>query len=264
MCDWFVVNKLSIHFGQDKTKSILFGTKYKLRSAKSLNIVYNGIEIKQHAKVKYLGCILDESVSSESMALNVIDEINSRLKFLHRQNRFLTPPLRRLLCNALIQPLFDYACTAWFPNLSKKLRLRLQVTQNKCIKFCLQLDKMSRICVNEFLELNWLNIHDRNLQFIVSDIFKFYNNQCPDYFNDVFCPVDDNEVATRSCNKKLKLPSRKSKLGMQSLSYVGPSTWNKLPNNLKTTTSINCLKHDIKKYFLKKLGETEADIYSYS
>ena len=51
-CDWFVDNKLSIHFGQDKTKSILFGTKHKLRNAKSLNIAYNGIEIKQHAKVK--------------------------------------------------------------------------------------------------------------------------------------------------------------------------------------------------------------------
>ena len=51
---------------------------------------------------------------------------------------------------------------------------------------------------------------------------------------------------------------------MESLSYVGPSTWNKLRNNLKTATSINCFKQDIKKYFLKKLGETEADIYSYA
>ena len=122
-------------------------------------------------KVKYLGCILDESLSGDSMALNVIDKKNSRLKFLHRQNRFLTPPLRRLLYNAVIQPLFNYACTAWFPNLSNKLRLRLQVTQNKCLRFCLQLNKMSRICVNEFLELNWLNVHDRYLQFIVSYIF---------------------------------------------------------------------------------------------
>ena len=30
LCHWFVDNKLSIHFGQDKTKSILFGTKHKL------------------------------------------------------------------------------------------------------------------------------------------------------------------------------------------------------------------------------------------
>ena len=27
LCDWFVDNKLSIHFGEDKTKSILFGRK---------------------------------------------------------------------------------------------------------------------------------------------------------------------------------------------------------------------------------------------
>ena len=65
------------------------------------------------------------------MTLNVIDKINSRVKFLHRQNRFLTPPLGRLLCNALIQPLFDYAYIVWFPNLSKKLRLILQATQNR-------------------------------------------------------------------------------------------------------------------------------------
>ena len=130
-------------------------------------------------------------------------------------------------------------------------------------RFCLQLDKMSRIWVKEFLQLNWLNVHDRHLQFIVSDIFKFHNNQCHDSFNEVFCPVDDNGVATRCCNKKLKLPFHKPKLGMQSLSYLGPSTWNKLPNNLKTATSVNCFKHNIKKYFLKKFGETEADIYSY-
>ena len=119
-----------------------------------------------------------------------------------------------------MQPLFDYGFTIWFPNLSKKLRLRLQATQNRCLRFFLQLDKMSKICVKDFLELNSLNVHDRYLQFIVSDIFKFYNNQCPDYFNEVFCPVDDDGVVTRCCNKKLKLPFRKSKFGMQGLSFA--------------------------------------------
>ena len=75
--------------------------------------------------------MFDESLSGDSMALNVIDKVNLRLKFLHRQNRFLTPPLRRLLCNALTQPLFDYACTAWFSNLSKRLKLRLQASSSQ-------------------------------------------------------------------------------------------------------------------------------------
>ena len=38
------------------------------------------------------------------MALKAINKINSRFKFLHNKNKFLTPVLHRLLCNALIQP----------------------------------------------------------------------------------------------------------------------------------------------------------------
>ena len=62
---------------------------------------------KQYEKVKYFVCILDRSLSGESMALNVIDKLNSRLKFLHRENLFLIPPLGRFLCNVLIQSIFD-------------------------------------------------------------------------------------------------------------------------------------------------------------
>ena len=61
-------------------------------------------------------------MSGESMANKVISKVNARLKFLHRKNKYLTPNLRRLLCNALIQPHFDYACSAWYPYLSKKLK----------------------------------------------------------------------------------------------------------------------------------------------
>ena len=61
---------LSVRFGQGKTKSILLGTKHKLRNAKTLNFVCNGTAIKQCEKVKYLGYILDQSLSGESMALN--------------------------------------------------------------------------------------------------------------------------------------------------------------------------------------------------
>ena len=102
------------------------------------------------------------------------------------------------------------------------------------------------------------------MQFIVSDIFKFQNSQCPSYFDELICPVGENGVITRSSNKKLKLPFRKTKLGIQSLSYMGPNTWNNLPNNLKSATIVNSFKHYIKEYFLKKLSNIEADIYSYT
>ena len=58
----------------------------------------------------YLG--LNESMSGEPMALKVVNKINGKLKFPYRKNKFLTSKLRRMLCNALIQSQFDYACTA--------------------------------------------------------------------------------------------------------------------------------------------------------
>ena len=33
LCEWLIDNKLSIHFGEEKTKSILFGTKGHLKKS---------------------------------------------------------------------------------------------------------------------------------------------------------------------------------------------------------------------------------------
>ena len=75
LCEWFLDNKLSIHFGEDKTKAILFGTKRKLRKDGKLNITYQGIDIKQISQVTYLGSILDETMSGEPMAYRTIKKI---------------------------------------------------------------------------------------------------------------------------------------------------------------------------------------------
>ena len=88
LCECFVDNKLSIHLGKEKTKCILFDSKLKLKNAGKLNIMYNGIEIKKYSRVTYLGCLLDETVSGESMALRTTKKINQKLKFLHKKNWF--------------------------------------------------------------------------------------------------------------------------------------------------------------------------------
>ena len=62
LCDWFVDNKLGIHFGENKTKSILFGSTHKIKKSKPLNIQYSDIKIKQYSKVTHLGCIFDETL----------------------------------------------------------------------------------------------------------------------------------------------------------------------------------------------------------
>ena len=93
---------------------------------------------------------MDETMSGEVMALNVIHKINSKPKFLYRKNNFLTPKLSRLLFSALIHPRSDYACSAWYPNLTKKLKRRIQTNWENCIFFFLQLDKLKHISHEDF------------------------------------------------------------------------------------------------------------------
>ena len=126
VCEWFADNKLSIHFGEDKTKCLLFSEEKNLPWL--FNITYNNNRRKQFNIVEYLGCYLDANLSGESMTTKSLKKINAKLQFLYRQNEFLDPKLRRLLCNSLIQPQFDYECVSWCPLVSKKIRKKIQVT----------------------------------------------------------------------------------------------------------------------------------------
>ena len=82
--------------------------------------------------------------------MHVCTKVTSKLKFLYRKIRFLSKDLRKLLCNALIQPHFDYACAAWYPNLNKKYKNKLQVLKNKYIYFSLQLGNIQHIGTEYF------------------------------------------------------------------------------------------------------------------
>ena len=46
------------------------------------------MQIKQHSKIRYLGCLLGETMSGEVMAPKIISKSNSKLKFFYRKNLF--------------------------------------------------------------------------------------------------------------------------------------------------------------------------------
>ena len=119
------------------------------------------------------------------MVNKVLGKINGRLKFLYRKNEFLTSPLRRLLCNALIQPHFDFASIAWYPNLTKYLTKKLTVAQNKCIRFCLRTNNRKHIGYSEYEQINWLPVEHRFQQTVCTFAHNFFNGQSPNYMGDI-------------------------------------------------------------------------------
>ena len=187
LCDWLLEDRLSIHFGEDKTKSILFGRK-NCKNLKKLDIRGGDIMIKQHSTVTYLGCILDENLSWESMATRMLGKINGKLKFLYRKQNFVDGSLRWLLSNALIQPHFDYACTSWYPMLNKRLSKKIQAAQNKSIRFYLNLRNTAHIDATEFKAINWLPTKNRMDQCVYVNVMKFLM-ELPQLSAEIFHPA---------------------------------------------------------------------------
>lgn len=69
ICDWFVENKWSILFGEDKTKFIIFDRNEKITNVRKLIVIFKKIKIKQRSQTRCVGCVLDDTLSVEPMVL---------------------------------------------------------------------------------------------------------------------------------------------------------------------------------------------------
>ena len=92
-----------------------------------------------------------------------------------------------------MQPHFDYACSVWYLNLNKKFKAKLQTFQNKCVRFCLQLDNKAHVGITEFKHINWLPVNYRFRRCLAANVFKFFDDKCPVYMKDVFNKLNLNK-----------------------------------------------------------------------
>ena len=91
---------------------------------------------------------------------------------------------------------------------------------------------MTHISHKEFEILNWLLVTERFSQCINSIVFKYINNQCPNYLNEVFQRAAENNIQTRGLLKS-KRPFCKTNTGQIALPYIGPAIWSETPDMLK-------------------------------
>ena len=112
---------------------------------------------------------------------------------------------------------------------------------------------MAHISQNEFEKLNWLPISDKINQCVFLTTFKFVSDIGPNYLNEMFQWAAESNRTLRNDYRKLKHPFRKTAAGQNSLSFLGPSKWNKLPESTKKCNNINTFKHNFKNFLWHNL-----------
>ena len=238
---WLIDNKLSLHLG--KTEAILFGSNRKLKNHNEFNVMCNNEPIKSTQSVKYLGITLDKCLSGETVANNVIKKAGARLRFLYRQAHFLDLKTRKTLVTALIQCYFDYSCSSWFSGLSKKLQNKLQVTQNKVVRFVLGLDSRTHVGQAELDILVFLNVDDRVKQMKLNHVFNIFNNTSPGYLSEHFTKLSEiHRYNTRDSQLNFSIPRVRGQFGSNTFKFTGANAWNSLPGVIKSSNTHAYLK----------------------
>ena len=244
--EWMIDNKLSLHLG--KTEAILFGTKRKLSSVKDFSINCNGMKINTSSSVKYLGVTLDNTLSGDSIASNIIKKANGRLKFLYRHSNCLNFKSRKTLTSALIMCYFDYACSSWYSALSQKYKKQLQIIQNKIVRFILDVGPRTHIGQNELDIVGMLSSRDRVVQLKLHHVFKIFHDLCPEYMKLFFTRISTvHRYSTRGSPYNFVVHQSK---GQACFTFYNTAIqhWNSLPNDIKGTNDFVTFKELVKKH----------------
>jgi hypothetical protein len=253
-------NKLSLHLG--KTESILFGSKRKLKKVSKLNVACNGVQLEPKPSVKFLGAVLDQSMSGKTMGTSIVKKVNSGLKFLYRKSGFLHLKHRKLLCSALLQSRFDYAYNVYYRGLEKKIKTKLQTSQNKIVRYILGYDSRQHLTVNDFKKVKYLDIERRIEYLTLNTMYNVYHNTAPSYLCNFQKVSDVHSHITRNSELAYVIPHVKTQ-GSLSFMFNGAKLWNQLPVSIRTSENKDIFKSKSKSFLFNKMASAETSDFIY-
>ena len=247
---WLVENKLSLHPG--KCEAILFGTKHKCQKVSNFKVKFYDTDIIGTTKIKYLGSTIENDLSGIECAKTVIKKAYGRLKFLYRHQNILNQNTRKILALALVQSQVDYASMSWFFSLTKEYKSKLQVLQNRMMRFILNKDCYDHIGKQEFQQINFMNVEKRVLQLSLNIVHKIYYRKIPEYLRPFFIRVSEvHNYCTRANEYNFTIPtSSNNKVVDNSYSHNAIKVWNDLSNNIKSKGNYNSFKNALKHHLV--------------
>lgn len=167
----------------------------------------------------------------------------------------------KTLCSPLIQCQFDYACSSWYSTLTSILRKKLQICQNKRVRFVLNKNSRCHIGYKELCEVGWLNVENRVGQLKLNHMHKIVQDRAPLYLKDQFQTMNlSHSYSTRSSQNAFLLP-RVDWRGMPTFMFTGIKLWNNLPKDIQSISSRTVFKKQVKKHLANNIQARENSEY---
>ena len=219
----------------------------------------DGNQIKPANSAKYLGTTLDESLSGETIACDILKKAGARLGFLYRHAHLLSEKTRKTLSTALILCHYDYACSSWYSHLSQYYKKRLQTMHNKVVRFILNMGPRTHIGQRELDRVGLLSVKDRVIQMKMNHVFKIFHGTAPDYLNVHFTRITSvHNYSTRGSPFNFIVPKTKGQAS-HTFFHTAIRHWNFLPNSIKEINNLPQFKTAVKKHLAEQARLAEQN-----
>ena len=244
--NWFRLNKLTLNI--KKTKLMLFGTKQNLTKFDDIKLNYDSEEIERVDKFKYLGVILDPTLSWDDHVQFLSNNVSKRIGVVCRVKYFLPPCTLNKLAKALVFPHFDQCSSVW-SNFIAEHHNRLQILQNRLARVLLSAD--IRTPIDKLMkDLGWNKLKFRWEQQLLILTFKCLTSAAPSYLSCHFTFMHaTHEKGTRSqTHNALVVPSWNIIAGKRTFLYRASAIWNELASHIRlnfNTMSVQQFKNNI-------------------
>ena len=263
---WLNVNRLSLNI--DKTNFIVFHP-YNKPLKHSITIKINKKVINEKESIKYLGVLIDSTLSWKYHILNISKKISRSIGIMYKMRPFLSLKTMKTLYYSLIYSHLIYAIEIW-GTASKTELEKILILQKRAMRMMTFTDIYPSVpgplspSDPIFAKLEALKVIDIYKYQVSKFVFKCINLIAPVNFHGWF-KLDHvrHTYRTRSkfnindgnIIKNLFIPyARTTNYGLKQLKVNGPRIWNSLPSDIKNTTSINVFLKKLKLYYISAYG----------
>ncbi len=243
------VNKLSLNI--DKTNFIIFKSPQH-SSPETVNIKIGNLPIKQTCYVKFLGVLLDESLSWKYHLTELSKKLARTCGMFFKVRHFL--PIHVLVClyNSLFSPFLQYGILVWGLTYETHINpvLLLQKRAIRAISF----EHFTAPSTPIFSDLKILKLQDLFHLKLLSFVYECVNKISPSCFHSFFKLVGSvHQHGTRQVIKNNIFLTQKNTLqyGLRSVRYCGAKYWNDTPVEIKQSPSVNSFRQKIKAFLFE-------------
>ena len=253
-----------LHINIKKTKYISFRPPRSQPSTEEVSLCYDGIDIQQVQSIKFLGVIIEDTLSWQTHIDSVCRKISQVTGIMYQLSKSAPKSMLVSIFNALIQSNLSYGISVWGSGGDKNGLSRLFTLQKRSIRIIYNLKKVNKFQLGptklSFNNNNILTIHNLYFKELVSELFKItlLDNQ-PQVLKNLFVRSRLNRF--RYIFPKITFYSLKN-----NFLHTSISVWNNLVSHSSFSISlpINISKFNrfIKKLILKYQAMGTKDEWS--